>query len=237
MKRQQTGFYILIIYVLMQLSGAVFAPLLFLLFNGMGMKNPEALASGWWVFISFALATAITLLIIRKDRQFIRPLKGQAANTPTVIGWGIIGFFMVLLGQMIAANIEIRLGIEPGSQNTADFITLATEVPLVIFSIVVFAPILEEFIFRRLIFGALLPKTNFFVAALVSSLTFAVIHLEFVHILIYATSGFIFAFLYYKTKRILTSIIAHMLLNGYVVLVNMNYDKIVRFLEKYVEMQ
>ncbi len=237
MKRKQTGLYILIVYVLMQLSGAIFAPPLFFLFKKLGFENPKILASGWWIFISFAIATIITLLILRKDKHFIRPLKGQAASTPTVIGWGILGFFMVLLSQILAANIEIKIGIEPGSQNTADFMSLATDVPFVIFSIVLFAPILEELIFRRLIFGTLLPKTNFFVAALVSSLAFAVIHLEFVHILIYAASGFVFAFLYYKTKRILTSIIAHILLNGYVVVVNMNYDKITRFLETYLKMQ
>ena len=63
--------------------------------------------------------------------------------------------------------------MDPGSENTTQFIEIAQAVPLAIFSIVIFAPILEELIFRRIIFGTLLPKTNFFVAASVSAIVFA----------------------------------------------------------------
>ncbi|QGM32465.1 CPBP family intramembrane metalloprotease [Bacillus sp. N3536] len=238
MKQQKTGLYILITYCVMQLSGALFAPLLLIIFNYFGLENARYLASGWWVFLGMGIATVITLLMIRQDKNFIRPLKGKASGLPGAIGWGILGFLMVLYGQTLAANIEIRFfGIEAGSENTSQFMDLGNSVPFVFFSIVLFAPILEELIFRRIIFGTLLPKTNFFVAALVSSLSFAVIHFEFTHILIYAVSGFIFAFIYYKTKRIITSIIAHMLLNGFVVIVQLYNEEIVNFLKRLAELQ
>ena len=89
-------------------------------------------------------------------------------------------------------------------------------------------------IFRRVIFGSIVQKSNFFIAGMVSAVVFAVIHFDFTHILLYAVSGFIFAFLYYKTRRILTSMISHMLLNGFVVLVQLNQDNIIRF-QKYLE--
>ena len=182
-------------------------------------------------------AAVITLLIIRRDKSFVRPLTGKAASTPNAIAWGVLGFIMVLYGQAFAANIEIKFfGIEPGSDNTANFMELANSVPFVIFSIVLFAPILEELIFRRIIFGTLLPKTNFFIAALISSLAFAVIHFEFTHILIYAVSGFIFAFIYYKTKRIITSMIAHMLLNGFVVIAQLYNEEITNFFKRLAEL-
>ncbi|WP_144511473.1 CPBP family intramembrane glutamic endopeptidase [Bacillus sp. FJAT-22090] len=233
MKQQKTGLYVLIIYCVMQLSGAVFAPLLYKLFQTKDAKDPALLASGWWVFISMCLATLLTLLLVKKDNSFLRPLKGNPSPLLPTIGWGILGFFLVLLGQGIAANIELKLGVEQGSQNTADFIEIAHAVPWAIFSIVLFAPILEELIFRRIIFGSLLPKTNFFVAASVSAIAFGIIHFEFTHILLYAVSGFIFAFIYYKTKRIIASMISHMLLNGFVVLIQFYGGAIQQFLEKY----
>ena len=236
MKQQKTGLYVLIIYCVMQLSGVVFIPLLYKLIQAMNVKDSELTTYGWWLFISMGIATFFTLYIIRKDNTFLRPLKGQKATLVGTIGFGILGFFLVFLGQMFAANLEIKLGVEPGSANTEQFIEIAHSVPLAIFSIVIFAPILEEIIFRRIIFGSLLPKTNFIVAALVSAVAFAIIHFEFTHILLYAVSGFIFAFIYYKTKRILASIISHMLLNGFVVLVQFYGEAIRKFLETYSQM-
>ena len=48
--------------------------------------------------------------------------------------------------------------------------------PIIIVSIVIFAPLLEEIIFRRVLFGGLYSKTNFWIAALVSAVVFAVVH-------------------------------------------------------------
>lgn len=236
MKNNKTALYVLIVYVGMQLSGALFAPLLYKLFLSMEVKEPKLLASGWWVFISFGIATLITLFLIRKDKKFLHPLNGKKLSLPKSFGWGIVGFFLVFFGQGVAAYIELALGVEPGSENTAAFIEIARSVPFAIFSIVIFAPILEEIIFRRIIFGSLLPKTNFFVAAMVSAIVFAIIHFDFTHILLYAVSGFIFAFIYYKTKRIIASIISHMMLNGIVVLFQFYGEAIQKFLETYSQM-
>lgn len=240
MKQQKTGIYILIVYCVMQLSSGIlvpFLPELYSLLEAKGVENPALFISGWWVFLSMGIATLITLLIIRKDKTYLKPLNGKPSPTLQTIGWGIAGFFLVFVGQGIAASIELKFGVDPGSENTTQFIEIAHTVPLAIFSIVIFAPILEELIFRRIIFGTLLPKTNFFVAASVSAIVFGIIHFDFTHILLYAVSGFIFAFIYYKTKRIIASIISHMLLNGFVVLVQFYGDDIQQFLKQYSNMQ
>lgn len=237
MKNNKTAFYLITVYVIMQLSGALFAPLLFRFLNGqegMGESQAKLLASGWWIFISMSVAALISVAIIRKDKTFLNNLKGKKSSIPASIGWGILGFFMVLIGQAIAAMIENALGIKPGSDNTATFVKIAAAAPVAILSIAIFAPILEELIFRRVIFGSLVQQSNFFIAGAVSAIVFAVIHFDFTHILLYAVSGFIFAFLYYKTKRIWTSIISHMLLNGFVVLVQLNRENIERY-QKYLE--
>ncbi|EPD50143.1 type II CAAX endopeptidase family protein [Paenisporosarcina sp. FSL H8-0542] len=237
MKNNKTAFYLILTYIVMQLSGALFAPLIFSYLKGqegMEIEQAKLLASGWWVFLSMAVATLIVLLIIRKDGAFLNHLKGKKSSVPASILWGIAGFFMVLFGQAIASLIEQSFGIEQGSENTASLIQIAEAVPMAIFAIALFAPILEELIFRRVIFGNLVQKTNFFIAGAVSAIVFAIIHFDFTHLLLYAVSGFIFAFLYYKTRRILTSIISHMLLNGFVVLIQLNMENIERY-QKYLE--
>jgi len=218
----------------MQLSGLVFAPLLFVFLTGMGIERSEAelLASGWWIFVSMLAAVIIVAIFGLRDKKFYDAFKGKKSPTWLVILWGVVGFFLVLFGQMVAGMIEQKLfGIDPGSENTMNLIEIAKVAPVAIFAIAFFAPFLEEIIFRRVIFASLMKKTNFFVSAAVSAIVFAIIHLDFSHILLYAVSGFIFAFLYHSTKRLLTSIIAHMLLNAFVVFINLNQDKIQQFIE------
>jgi membrane protease YdiL (CAAX protease family) len=194
--------------------------------DGLSKERAELLASGWWVFISMSVVTLIFVAIIRKDKTFFNNLRGKQSSIGASILYGVIGFFLVLFGQTMAALIEKQLGIDPGSENTEMFMTIAETAPVAILSIAIFAPILEELIFRRVIFGTLVQTTNFFIAGAVSAIVFAIIHFDFTHILLYAVSGFIFAYLYYKTKRILTSIIAHMLLNGFVVVIQLNQEVI-----------
>lgn len=147
------------------------------------------------------------------------------------IVWGVIGFFMIYLGQIIGVQIESALGISPGSENTEAIINVTKIAPIMIFATVLFGPVLEELVFRRVIFGSIMQaQNNFWVAALVSAIFFAIIHLDFSHIILYTITGFILSFLYYKTKRLITPIIAHMMLNGFVTFLQLNIDKIQQYI-------
>ncbi|HWI48544.1 MAG TPA: CPBP family intramembrane glutamic endopeptidase [Rummeliibacillus sp.] len=237
MKSKKTALYILLIYIAMQLSSFLFLRPLFHFIKGrypeMSKNELILTTQGWYIFISMGIALIIFLILISRDQNFWKIYKGSKASLPLSILWGIIGFFMVFIGQSIGSMIESTLGIHQGSQNTANLVSIADVAPIAILAIVFIGPILEEFVFRRVIFGSLVQTTNFFVAALVSSIVFALIHLDLPHIIIYAISGFIFAFLYHKTKRIITSIIAHMMLNGFVTVIQLYQEPIKKFLEQY----
>src|SRR5699024_7547560 len=84
--------------------------------------------------------------------------------------------------------------------------------------------ILDEIILRKIIFGSLYKRTNFFIAAIISAFIFGIIHGEPEHILVYASMGLVFAFLYIKTDSILTPIIVHMGLNSFAVITQFNLD-------------
>ncbi|MFC7687589.1 CPBP family intramembrane glutamic endopeptidase [Ureibacillus sp. GCM10028918] len=222
---QKTAFYVLITYIAMQLSGFLLRipPLKsFFLQYFPQDGNQEVALAGWWSTISFAIAFLVCIFLISQNKNFWNIFKGEKASIPVSIGWGVIGFFLVFLGQTIGAMIEYGLGIQNGSANTESIIQITEIAPIMILATVVLGPILEEFVFRRVVFGSIVQTQNFWVAGLISSIIFALIHLDFTHIILYTISGFIFAFLYYKTRRLLTSIIAHMLLNGFVTIVQMN---------------
>jgi uncharacterized protein len=233
---QKTAFYVLLTYTAFQLSAFIlFIPPIrnfFLHFiNEDGADAGIALA-GWWSAISAFITFIVCLILINKNKNFWNIFKGQKASIPVSIGWGIIGFFLVYLGQSIGAMIELAIGIDYGSENTETIMHVTEIAPVMILASVLFGPILEEFVFRRVVFGSLIQTQSFWVATIVSSIAFAVIHLDFTHIILYTICGFIFAFLYYKTQRLLTSIIAHIMLNGFVTLVQLNADKLQQIMDQ-----
>lgn len=232
-KAQKTAFYVLIAYITCQLSAflLILFPSLkqFLLTFIDRPTEEEALIalSGWWSTIAFGLAFVVSLILISRNKNFWDIFKGEKASIPASIGWGIIGFFLVLFGQSLGAYIEMLLGIEMGSENTQAIMDITRIAPIMIIATVILGPILEELVFRRVIFGSIIQQYNFWIAGIVSAIIFAAIHLDFTHIILYTISGFIFAFLYYKTRRLLTSIIAHMLLNGFVTVVQLKMQQII----------
>src|SRR5699024_11107393 len=88
----------------------------------------------------------------------------------------------------------------------------------------IFAPILEELLFRKIIFGSLYKRINFFWAAILSSLAFGVIHLDLTHLLIYTGMGLVFSYLYVKTKTIIIPLLVHMCMNTSTVLIQVTVD-------------
>lgn len=240
-QHKKTALYVLIVYIIMQVSGRwLLLPFHKFVMNTTGLSHEQAapITQGWYIALSFAIALIISLILTTRDKTFWDVYQGKKESIPLTIMWGVLGFFLVFFGQMIGAAIEMAVfGIEGGSQNTADIVAIAKGAPIAILAIVVFGPILEEFVFRRVIFGSLVQTTNFWVAAIVSAIFFALIHFDFSHILLYTICGLIFAFLYHKTKRIWTSIIAHIMLNGFVTLVQLNAEPLQKFLQELQKMQ
>ena len=127
-------------------------------------------ASSWSLFTVNAIAAIIFLLLILPKKILPSFQREKIFHSAMRFLWGFIGFFLALGGQMLAGAIEMLIGIEPGSENTAILSEIAKVSPIIIISIVLFAPFLEEIIFRRVIFGGVYQKTNFWIAAIVSAL-------------------------------------------------------------------
>src|SRR5690606_16658305 len=102
--------------------------------------------------------------------------------------WAIGGIFLAFFTQYVAIVLELQLGIDPGSENTEQIMNLIRLFPLAVLVSSIIGPILEEIVFRKGIFGSLYNRFPFWLSALLSSLTFAVAHMDFTHILIYTRS-------------------------------------------------
>ena len=149
---------------------------------------------------------------------FEQPFKKKKKD---VLIWGIVGIFIALFAQNIASIIEVQLlGSSMESENTQMLVEVVRNYPIFILLIGVAGPVMEEFVFRKAIFGMLIEKTGGIGAAVISSLIFAFIHFDGL-LLLYSSMGFVFSWLYFKTKNIWTPIIAHCLMNTLAVLANL----------------
>ncbi|KAB7665562.1 CPBP family intramembrane glutamic endopeptidase [Bacillus sp. B1-b2] len=226
---------ILISYIAMQLSTYVGTPLFLFIASIIGYDATEREvqfnAGVSWLIFSFIVTLIICLFILRKEMQ--NPMRKDVSSIPSAIGWAIGGVFLSLFAQSIAGMIEQLIGIEAGSENTEQIMTIIDAAPFVIIVVSIVGPILEELVFRKVIFGSLYERFGYFLSALISSLIFAVAHFDFAHILLYASMGFTFSFLYVRTKRILVPIFAHVSMNTLVVIIQLNYDKIIKWQEEY----
>ncbi|GAA0496750.1 type II CAAX endopeptidase family protein [Salinibacillus aidingensis] len=204
--------YVILTYAIGQLSGIIGGPLL----RSFGVPREDI--PGIWSIIIFPIMTIIVLRLLKTDMQKARNQRSFQAGR--IILWVIGGFFFVLFANYLAAYIEMAVGIQPGSENTADLVNIAKSFPLFLIVTAILAPILEEVIFRKVIFGSIYQKYNFFIAAIISALIFGILHGEPEHMLIYTSVGMVFAFLYVKTKTILVPILTHISINTFVFIIN-----------------
>lgn len=227
MKREY--WIILIVYIVMQFSSFVGIPLMLFVLGILGKS--QTLAVPYWLIISFTSGLVITLFILRKEMRTNRTERTGSSLSNSII-WALFGVFLALFAQALAANIERLIGVPTGSENTQQILKMINTFPLAILVSSILGPILEEIIFRKILFGTLYKRFNFFISAVTSSVIFALAHMEPQHILLYASMGFTFAFLYVRTKHIIVPIFAHVAMNTLVVIIQSAYrndiDKLMR---------
>ena len=133
------------------------------------------------------------------------------------IGLAIIGFVVMWAIVFVIALIAAQIpGYDSGqAQDTGFSKSLAPgNAALVLLTLVVVAPVVEEIIFRGYLFGTLRRSTPVWVAALVTSLLFGLAHLQWnVGIQVFALS-LVSCYLRYRTGSLWASILLHMMKNG-----------------------
>ena len=190
------------------------------------LLSPELIASAkleaateiYLTTFSYILGAISLWLVNLKTTERPELEQKKAATTFEIISWGVIGFFLVLLIQVGIRSLEISFfGEAQPSQNTEKIVKIANQFPIFLYAVALGGPIMEEFIFRFSLTNYVAKKTNSWFAGIVSSLLFAVAHLDG-HYLLYFSMGFCFFLLYKKTGSIYTSIIAHGLMNWLAIL-------------------
>jgi membrane protease YdiL (CAAX protease family) len=130
--------------------------------------------------------------------------------------WAGTAFIIAMIGQGLNGVVVYFL-----SGNTPQNLSMHLfNVPIIPVASVVMAPFAEEVVFRRIIFGYLDKKYDFYFAAVISSLLFALAHLDLRLVPGYFLVGVTFCWVYKRSGTILASMIAHTYINTLVVIVS-----------------
>ncbi|MCD8505754.1 MAG: CPBP family intramembrane metalloprotease [Alkalibacterium thalassium] len=168
---------------------------------------------------------AIGMIVIERRQQMKFEFEERfSKNTASVLLWGLIGMFIAIVVQTFASIIEVNfLGSSMESENTQFIMEVVRNYPLFLLLVGIAGPVMEEFVFRKAIFGLLIDRIGGIGAAVISSLLFAFVHFDGL-LLVYSSMGLVFAWLYFKTKNIWTPILAHCLMNVAAVLINLHFS-------------
>src|SRR5699024_10132028 len=146
------------------------------------------------------LATVALVGIMWKEIRAVR--LAHPMSIDKIIGWTALGLLLAWVGEFAASYLLFEVvGVDSSSENSEIIIQIAKMNPLFIVSAAILGPILEEIIFRKILFGYLNEKFNVWIAAFVSSLIFGLVHMEMQTLIVYMVMGLVFAYIYWKTKR------------------------------------
>jgi membrane protease YdiL (CAAX protease family) len=169
--------------------------------------------------ICYILGAALLLFFATRLREpLVVEMKQEKSTWKQIVGLGLLGIFVVLILQSVLFQIEqLITGQSASSENTAEIMKMIQSEPLFLVTTSIAGPIMEEFVFRRVLCGALSNKINFWVAAVFSSICFAAAHADG-HLLVYGGIGLFFCWQYQRTGKIWTSMISHCGMNTIVII-------------------
>ena len=180
-----------------------------------------------WINISENLLFGITLagipVIVAAAWGFARQPWGQPFSWPPrlgtakVMGLSLLGLALALgSGSWIAHGIEHLLHWPPTIQQAIPFVKYALVAsPLTAISAaVIVGPMVEEILFRGLIYGALEKRFRVSGALVISSFLFALVHLQVVYFIPIFCLGMVLGWARWKTRSLGLPILIHVLNNG-----------------------
>lgn len=145
----------------------------------------------------------------------VAPMGGLALPA---LGFRAVGWRPLVLGVVVTEVLSVavsQLGIEP--EGMKEVSRIAREPALFTASLLAMAglaPLVEELVFRGLLYGWLAGRWGTVIGWLVSSLAFAAAHVEWKHIILVLPLGLWFGWLRRRTGSLWPSLMSHIVNNG-----------------------
>ena len=179
----------------------------------------------WTISIALFTASVFTILLLFGFRylvirsHWLEKTDFIAKINPSRLRWHLAPLMLIatFAGAVSTGCLAQAWGVEDRLEETIQ--NLATN-PIGILTIVFMGPLSEELIFRHAILGGMLRRgVSPWIAILVSSLLFGIIHWNPIQVLFASALGVMLGILYTKSQSIVPSLIYHIINNGFAVVV------------------
>ena len=178
------------------------------IFNAAGVASLDAAMGNSFaliVIIALLISFAVNFYLYRKDR--VTP-DDYLIKNPIHLLW------IFLIGVLMSHGLSILLTILPLDNLPGNYEAVEEELfgaswILVVIRAVIVTPIVEELVFRGLVFRRLREYTNFWVATLVSSALFGIYHMNLIQGIYAFLFGIIICILYDRYHHLLAAILVH----------------------------
>ena len=175
------------------------------------LMSPNVLSMVIYALLFSSILNILYFLIIFKMKKE-NPIK-KVSNIDIVKYLG----FGVLFNLMISCILHVIADIIPSSANSELEAMTSTIMSgnffVVLLSVGILGPIVEELVFRYGIFKQL-EKTNYIFAIIISSFLFGIMHMNLVQSTYAMLLGILFAFVYHKTNNLIYPILLHVGINS-----------------------
>jgi uncharacterized protein len=208
---QKTRSIILTYIFVAQLGVIVIIPLMMLLMRGASKLTVESTS----LMTSFLIGLGIILFLIRNE---LKEMKSEKKDWKKIILYGLLGFLVALVLQTVLNPVIYLLtnGGEAANDNELAIRDMTQANWIFILVPTIIGPILEEIVFRYAILGSLMKRMKTPYAVAISSILFGLAHFSLVNLIVHVSIGVIFSVIYLRSKSLAAPIIAHVLMNGFV---------------------
>lgn len=223
--RYKSGFVILLYFVMTQFVGIIGVQLLaktgWYDIQGNQQQAIQQLLVHWEL-IGFSLMLIIIFLIYSKE--IINDPKLSIKLSRNSFIWTLVGIIFVFLAQMVGSVLDKSVfQLTTQSANTSSTVAAAAISPVALVSIVLLAPLVEEFVFRYAAINILMSNFKQTWSILISSLFFSIMHFDFPFIFGYFLIGIVLTFVYVRSRQLLVSYIVHAVMNFIVLMIQIIY--------------
>ena len=214
-----------LIYLPIYLFGAQYAAMWIAELIGIDLTQVSALGPANLIYNGLN-ALVLTAIFLRFLVDQLRPLqdRGWRLFPDLLLGW-LAQYGLSFLASLAAGVLLAALGLEYSNlnQETVELVTALTPAAAIL-NACVLAPIVEELLFRGLIFRGIYRRSRVW-AYLVSMLAFALAHilsailyqpvgLTLVNVIVYLPAGFALAWIYERSETIWEAIFLHAAINA-----------------------
>ncbi|MBQ7363596.1 MAG: CPBP family intramembrane metalloprotease [Clostridia bacterium] len=159
--------------------------------------------------IGFPLLIVIMRLLSKPQAPVKEKMKFSELAVLTLIAEALM-LVGSIVGNYLSQIIGKLFGIMP--TNSLDEMLDGTPIWLMIVSVVILAPIVEEIIFRKMIIDRL-SRFGGTIAVIISSVAFALIHTNLYQFPYALAVGFVLGYVYLRSGNVIYTIVIHMIMN------------------------